>query len=107
MSDKRLAEALEKHIHAISLAFAELSQETTFRELLKVIHNPDATLADLAYLSAMLQGLELHISAIKTLQNQINIRGGGSGGGGIWDGNPPWWDLVDSAPSWLDQLLGR
>jgi hypothetical protein len=68
MTNKHV-ETLEKQITALSDALAHLGRGTTGAELLKIIHKPGwTTLAEFAFLAAMLKTTQMHVSAIEALQ---------------------------------------
>lgn len=65
-------EVLEKKITALSDALAKLGRGTTLADLIKIIHKPGwTTPAELAFASAMINAIQMHISAIETLQSEM------------------------------------
>lgn len=63
---------LDKQITALSDALAKLGTSTTWADVIKIIHHPGYTTpAEHAFTAALINAMQIHVSAVETLRNQM------------------------------------
>ena len=69
---KNHIEILDKKITALSDALAHLGRGTTWKELLKIIHNPGYTTpAEFLFTQALIDAAQVHVNAMSSIETQI------------------------------------